>query len=456
LNTLSVNTLSTNWLSSETVYYNTATKKIGHYINDVIDYSNLEFDEEGLNNYLLFGYSVLGNTPVKNVNFLPPASSIQVNDTGELKILSEPEAALKNKFAKLSEDDLWDLVKEKINHWVSQYKGEIVIPTSGGFDSRLLNLLVEDKSRIRSFTYGVSSNQADSFEVVYAKKVAEVLHTKWEQIPIGDFNLYLEDWNKIYGPSTHAHGMYHIEFYRKILPKVEGGNPFLSGIIGDAWSGKVVIPEINSVSDVEKLAYSHGISIPQEYHQKPSSNLAAEKYFEEKKEFLKDPDYRIIESMRMKMILLNYLLRIPRAFHFKPWSPFLDIEIVMAMLQLPLQRKLNRNWQADFLKKNGLHIESMNLIASKGNAIDFLSMKRVPLAPLKVSLLKEIVKVDLIDWINRKIYGMSLLDYYHWGMAKLLSKAHIGPQNVMNNQLTAYYYYMILWPIQSLLEKREN
>ena len=60
----------TDWLNTKPVFYNEKTKKVSYNINDVIDYANLEFDPEGLGNYLDFGYSVLGHTPVKGVKFL--------------------------------------------------------------------------------------------------------------------------------------------------------------------------------------------------------------------------------------------------------------------------------------------------------------------------------------------------------------------------------------------------
>jgi hypothetical protein len=49
----------TDWLASQPVFYNERTGKASHNINDVIDYTNLEFDREGFNNYVDFGYSVL-------------------------------------------------------------------------------------------------------------------------------------------------------------------------------------------------------------------------------------------------------------------------------------------------------------------------------------------------------------------------------------------------------------
>jgi hypothetical protein len=446
---------TTDWLSADTVYYNTATKKISRFVNDVIDFSNIELDDEGLYNYLRFGYSVFGATPVKNVRFLPPSSTIRVDESNQISITSGPDEALEKPLG-ITETGVWELLRKKVESWAASVDGEIIVPTSGGFDSRILNALLPDKSRIRSFTYGISDDQSKSYEVVYARKVSEILGTRWEQISLGDYNRYLDDWHNVYGPATHAHGMYHIEFYNKIRSKVGGENGFLSGIIGDAWSGKVQIPEINTVKDVLHLGYSHGISIPEVHLQNRTRNEAMERYFEEKRDRLKDPDYRIIESMRMKIILLNYLMRIPESFGFKPWSPFLQKDIVLAMLNLPEDRKKDRQWQSDFLKSKGLLVESLGLNASKKNTLDLQSLRKDPLQPLDETLMREVVKVDLVHWINRRIAGLSFLDYFGMAAARVLGKAKVQNSFMQQPQLTAYNYYMILWPIQKLLEQRNK
>jgi len=246
----------TDWLASHPVFYNELTGKVSYNINDVIDYANLELHIEGFNNYLDFGYSILEQTPVKHVKFLRHSSRLLVDEQGKLSVEypDDPvEAWLDRRY---SEEDVFDLIQSKVRDWERSVEGEIVIPTSGGYDTRLLNWMIEDKSRVRSFTYGISDNQEESFEVVYARRLSEILGTRWEQIPLGDFHKYFDDWDRLFGVSTHAHGMYHFEFYTKILPKVSGGNPFLSGIIGDAWAGSVNIPALESCADVKPIRFS--------------------------------------------------------------------------------------------------------------------------------------------------------------------------------------------------------
>ena len=175
----------TDWLSSQPVFYNPQTRQVSHNINEVIDFANLEFDAEGLNNYLDFGYSILGQTPIKNVKFLEPCSELIVNNDETLTINQLPDPT-HNWISKVSsETDVLDALQKSINAWERSVSGEIVIPLSGGYDSRLLAFFIKDKSRLTAFSYGLSDNQTESFEIVYAQAVAKSLGIKWQQIELG-------------------------------------------------------------------------------------------------------------------------------------------------------------------------------------------------------------------------------------------------------------------------------
>lgn len=210
-------TYQTDWLASDPIFYNEKTGAVSKNINEVIDFGNLEFHPEGLNNYLEFGYSVFEQTPIKNIKFLRHSSKLIQYDNGTLGIeyLEDPVIQLLDRST--HEDDILNLLWKTINGWEQSVQGDIVIPTSGGYDSRLLNLLIEDKSRIRSFTYGLSDNQDESFEVVYARQLSKSIGSNCTWITLGNYHNFFDQWDQIYGISTHAHGMYQMEFYTKIL-----------------------------------------------------------------------------------------------------------------------------------------------------------------------------------------------------------------------------------------------
>ncbi len=450
----------TDWLASKPVFYNELTGRVGYNINDVIDINNLEFHHEGFNNYLDFGYSVFGQTPIEHVKFLRHSSRLSVDEQGRLSIeyLDDPVEQWLD--YRLSEDNVIDLIKERVQQWEQSVEGEIIIPTSGGYDSRLLNWCIENKSRIRSFTYGVSDIQAESSEVVYARRLSEILETRWEQIPLGDYHIYLNEWDKIFGVSTHAHGMYHFEFYQKILPKVEGENPFLSGIIGDAWAGSVNIPLLENINDVQRLGYTHGLHVNSIQSNFSVGSTLLSTYWEAHRCRFDDTRFRVIEAMRFKIILLSYLRSVPSQFGFLWWSPFLDVDLCMAMLNLPPNRRRNRLWQKEFFQKSGLDLESMNLQVTHQNTLDLQALHRIPLKPLDMNILREVVRPDYVDWINQNIISCQsnqkekilgrLLRIRKVGGA--LRKLGFADGKGKNRE--AYNAYCVLLPIENLLRKR--
>ena len=446
----------TDWLASRPVFYNDLMGKASHNINDVIDVNNFEFHPEGFNNYLDFGYSVFGQTPIKHVKFLRHSSRLTVNDDGrpEVEHFDDP---VENWVGKTShEDDVFHLLYSSVRNWEKSVEGEIVLPTSGGYDSRLLSLLVEDKSRICSFTYGLSKNQAESSEVVYAKRVCEILGIRWKQIFLGNFHEYFDDWDKLFGVSTHAHGMYHFEFYTKMLPEVEGNNPFLSGIIGDAWSGNVKILNINSPGDLVHLGYTHGLQADSTMSIFQSKRPILEKYYIDNREKLQSPVFCLVESMRLKIILLSYLISVPMYFGFKPWSPFLQPAIALSMLSMPLERRKNRLWQKEFFQKHKLDVENMGLKVEKRNVLDLQGLRRIPVQPLDVGILREVVQPTYVEWINRNV-RQSLPQSI---LSKMLQIRKVGGAlrrlGFKKETLRAYNAYLVLKPIETLIRKRKK
>ena len=445
----------TDWLASRPVFYNEKTGKASHSINNVIDYANLQIDPEGFNNYLDFGYSVFGQTPVKHVKFLRHSSRLWADEKGNLTIESLPDPVDAFLESRYSETDIIDLLQSKVREWERSVDGEIVVPTSGGYDSRLLSWLITDKTRIRSFTYGISEKQAESSEVVYARKLAEILGTKWEHIQLGDFHRYFDDWDRLFGPATHAQGMYHIEFYKKIEERVVGGNPLISGIIGDGWAGSVNIQPFEDRAHLTRLSYSHGVSADSVQSVFSGERKLLSHYWETQGSRLRDPRIRIVESMRCKIILLTYLMAVPRSLNFMCWSPFLDIRIAMGMLNLPPARRNNRLWQKEYFQKAGLDLNSMGLHAAQQNTLDLQALRRIPLQPLDINLLKEVINPNYVKWINENAVAPSRSLVYLLNVRKVGGALRRLGFNT-DKQLKAYSAYLVLLPIEKLLQNRKK
>ena len=446
----------TDWLASKPVFYNELTKKVSHNINDVIDYKNLQFHPEGFNNYLDFGYSVFQQTPIKGVKFLRH-SSILLKTEDELKIIELPDPIEKYLDLDVTEIDVFNLLNIAVNKYESSTNNNLIIPTSGGFDSRLLNLLVSEKSRIFSYTYGISDFQNNSQEVVYARQLSKILGTKWAQIKLGNFTNYLDEWDSIFGISTHAHGMYHMEFYNKIAGDVNvSESSVLSGIIGDIWAGNLEIKELKSSDDLINLSYSHGVNANSSYSKlKNEQSTLKDEYYKINRAKLKNPKVRIVEAMRLKIILLSYLITIPERVGYKVWTPFLDIENAMSMLSIDENRRQNRIWQKELFEQNNIALELFNLNFSSGNSLDLQGLIKNPVPLLDKNLMQELIDPSYINWINNNINQNSTF----WKTYNFLSKIpkfnslakRIG---FLDKRIEAYNAYCTLRPIENILKKR--
>jgi hypothetical protein len=441
--------LESNWLNTETIFYNEKTLSISKNINDVIDYSNFNWHPEGLYNYVKFGYSVLGQTPIVGVKFLMPESSIQCNHNGIL-IKKNHDDVINEIDRKSNLHDTIDLIKKNINMWENNVKGDIIIPTSGGFDSRLINLLIENKERIQSFTYGISKSQSLSSEVIKAIELSKIVKSKWQQIELGQFHKFNSDWFDMYGVSTHLHGMYHMEFYSKINNLGFVNLPLVSGLIGDAWAGNVSIKEINCPEEIIKLGHSHGINADVGQLKIKFKNLdLTEKYFLENRYLLKQPKFRLIESMRFKMILLNYLLKIPEKYSFLPYAPFVNKEIALSMMNLPEHLKENRLWMRQYFSKYSLDLEKLDLKMNSDNSLDYIGSLKYKLEPLEITLLKEIFEENYISWINKNTLQRNKSRFKEKYLLKF-------PKINSSYDQKAYNAYVTLYPLQKLIQKRNE
>lgn len=443
----------TDWIASQPIFYNEKNLRISHNINDVINWADLELHPEGLFNYLRFGYSVFGQTPVKHVKFLLPHSEISVKDN-QIHIKRREDTAITGLHQHLySESDIVDLMKEQICGWAKAAK-TIIVPTSGGYDSRLLNALVDEKSKLRAFSYGASPKHPEAMK---AALLCKKLNISWEYIELGKFHNYLGEWDELFGISTHAHGMYQMEFYHKINRKGYGGAAVLSGIIGDLWAGSINVPPIRSADDVCLLGYTHNATGDCTQSLLPHDNELLQTYFEEKREYLQDPVVRVLETVRLKIILLSYLLRVPQSLGFQPWSPFLNQELALAMLNLPPDRRHHRLWQKELFQKMDIDMENLHINGSRKGHIVLNGIRQVPLKPLNTAILKEAINPDYVDWINRTLTNQSYISYiYDDLMFTPYIKEVMKKAGLKHKRIDAYSAYLTLKPIENLLLKRNE
>lgn len=450
-----MNVISQNWLGERPIFYNKKTGRVAENINDVVVYSELEISPEGLHFYLKFGYSVFGLTPIKDVYFLRPNESLGYDESGRISLSLSSDPCLGLIEGATSEQDAWGVFADSINKISNSIDGDVCLPISGGFDSRLIASFYPKKSNIRAFTYGISRKQHESFESVNAKAVCEKLGLDWHLIELGAFNKFLPDWMDLYGASTHAHGMYHWEFYSKIR-RDYGAMPLVSGIVGDAWAGSLSTVAPQRPDDLMKLGYSHGLTGSSDQCFLPYRNDVIEQEFESQRMLLSNERYRAIYLVRVKMILLSYLIKVPTSLGLKAVSPFTEFDVAMSMLTIDPSRWRGRIWQKDFMSKSKLDVENLSNYRSFRNDQDFDSMRICPLPPLSVFVLSELFNSEYIEWVNK---GVNVFNkkpaILHWllGVPKL--GAALRRLGVSDQALKAYSAYLVLRPIENILLRRD-
>jgi hypothetical protein len=450
-------TLQTDWLATETIFYHERTSRAGGNILQVIDYEYFDWDWPGLQNYLAFGYSVFGHTPVRGVRFLPPASRLTIVG-GQFAIANlAPDQGLLDQLASRSTpDEVLEMIRQRLEQWRAGLAGrEVVLPLSGGLDSRLLLALWPQPAELAAFTYGVSDPQAGSVEVVHARLLAQRYGLRWWPIELATLGRYLPDWYALFGPSTHAHGMYQLEFYHKIAALGWGQRPLLSGALGDAWAGKMEVPPVRSPSEVRHLAFAHGKNAEGAQLQKTvPRNPILEAYFAEKSTDLADPRFRVIEALRTKMMLLKYLWQVPRALGYQPFAPLAEPEIALAMLRLPPELRANRHWQTEFFARHELDLERLTLPRDYRNYQQHQAALAQPLPPLSEGVLREIVKPGYVRWVNR-----NLLNTWHSRLGYRLFRRFRATRGLWrlfpDRADRAIAAYLTLAPLERLIRARD-
>jgi len=451
------------WLASRPFFYNLRSGAASANINDVIDLEHFEFDPEGFNDYLDFGFSVFEHTPVRDVHMLRHSSRLYRGPQG-LRVEYLPDVACEWYDRRSTVDEVLEVASAKINAAAGEGEGEVVVPTSGGLDSRLLNLLLHDRSRVRAFTYGVSDDQLRSSEVVKARELARRLGLRWEALPLGDFHRYLDEWDDLYGVSTHAHGMYQMEFYRQIAERVPAGSTVLSGICGEWFSGDDkemrVRSRIASPDElVEMMAFSSmcadsGMSTFR------SERLGAQRLLEQEPRLRRDVRPRVAAVVRLDVAYLSYLLSVPEALGFRARSPYLDPDVALRLLTLPDHLRHQRRWLRGVFQARGVGLESLQLSFDPRNSLNFQAMRRVPLAPLDVGLLREVVRPEYVRWINRTVgpWGYPWEVYWRLGWTPGFRRAvgQLRRHGLHEQRLAAYAAYLTLRPVQELLRRRER
>lgn len=346
----------TDWLGEEKIFFDQSSLMNER---ELLQSESLRLDPEGLGVFLEFGYAAFGKSLFTGVSQLLPNEKVVREPNGALKkvVLEDPMYS----FSKIqSEEEILWTIRARINQHLDSSEKIVVLPLSGGLDSRILLWALRDqpRERIRAYSYGVSYPQRSSREAIVARDMAKKEGVRWELVPVGAFQKLQKEWIELMGVHQHAHGMLYLEFLKHIKSQIRPEKAVvLSGLLGDAFSGNHTVGPIRKASDISKLNLHHGRRIPRSLMGELAlrSDQVKSRYFAMNSEHFLDPKSRLVELTRTKMNLLSYLVKIPRQLGFEALAPLTDKDVAMSMLNLPEDRRTGRIWQNEFLEKQKLN-----------------------------------------------------------------------------------------------------
>ena len=349
----------------------------------------------------------------------------------------------------VSEKSIINDIKQYINK--TNFKNNsIVLPLSGGYDSRLLASCIDNKKQVNAFTFQTSKKAKTCEQIVYAKYVANKLGLKWKAVLSENYLENIPEWYELYQCSTHLHGMYHIEFYKKCLPANNNQKRILlSGIVGDLWSGGMKNKKISSYNDLYETGYSHGMSISKEYILQRPVLINLESFYKKNKELFCHTNVYPVWVVRMKLMLLSYLTQLPEYFGYPVMTPFLNYEIVSKMLWLEKNMKHNRLWQSNYFKKMQLFPEEEKLKRSRDWSGQYAIHKESYFEKLNSEILGQYIDTNYLCSLNNIINKKRIKDDFANFMISTRYIAYFARKyNIKNKYLEATTIYKILKPIE--------
>ncbi len=431
--------IQNDWLGAIPVFYNKKSLIVSTFPITCLS-KNSEIDTDGLKTYLKYGFSAFSSTPFKQIKFLYFSSSLSYTENNiHVTDLPDPVKEIDN-YKDVSEENIWAEIKEYIQYRENYSKGKIILPISGGLDSRIISYFIKDPQNVYSYSYGISNKQHDSFEVCLGKEIAKRLNFNWKQLSLGNAYNYYDDWFDLYAYSTHLHGMIHVEMYNNILKEFPNEPlSMISGICGGVFTGASKYKKIHNAKELYQIAFTHGLN----YGEVDSYNYEFEQHFIEKYNYMID-DLRLypIITMRIKLMLLSYLMTVPSVMGIPSWTPFLNFDIVMKMLNLPEDRRKDRKWVREFFQKNNMDLKKSMLFHNTRNTLNYQLHHNHKFAPLSINLNLSLISQTEIEEINKYLtkYNLKVQLKYKLTTTRVVKEIikKIGINNDFNKNLSQY------------------
>lgn len=378
----------------------------------------LQYDTIAKDEFQLTGYVTGNDTLYKNIKQLQ-AGELLIFENGKFLIKSyyefdhsEPQSYDEEKL----KSELHRTASEAIIRLIKYAKGrQIVIPLSGGYDSRLIATLLKESnySNIFTFTYGPKGNK----EAAYSKLVADSLGLKWHFVEYTE-ELWNQNWNtderkKYQQYSSNYVSLPHIQDWLavKIMKDqllIEENAVFVPGHTGDMISGghipNYVHANLNKEFKNKELITSlldkhyslvdfENISTIKEIYERRVSKDIFYKEIYSAKAFANEAEKWNWKNRQAKFICNS--VRVYEFYGYDWWLPLWDKEFVQFFEKLPLKLR-NHVWYKGYISEI---FEKKTNIANLNNSSERKWILRLVWALLK--------KINFTKKIKEKVYSFS-------------------------------------------------
>lgn len=413
-----------------------------NYIRDML---NLSIDKESIQEFLCTGFVTGNKTLIKHIEQCQAGEVVSIsNNTVSSKFYHDylvTELELSKERRNLLDKKFMDILEKISNRIVSFARGrQIVIPLSGGFDSRLVLSLIKNKGyeNVVCFTYGKSSSP----EVQISKRVAEKLGYRW----------YFVEYNRDTIPSSFTEtdifrqhclfssnntSLFHLQDYFAINYLNENGIIDNNAIIIPGHTGDFLSGAQLKNCEINITRESLSECILDKHYGLSKYNFVSEKKVEDyisalDKEYL---SYSIYENFNLKERQAKFIVNANRVYEFFGYQhmiPLWDFDLVEFFRCLPIEYKIEVCLYNEFI---------MNELFSKLN-IHFLDQERNKKFRW---FIKKRIMHKLSKNMRKLIYRVTRRDVNNFDLVfSLFSKKLPNAKFKDFNQMTAFWYVNIM------------
>jgi asparagine synthase (glutamine-hydrolysing) len=361
-------------------------------------------DEISFNEFSFAGIVTGCKTLMKNVCQVEAGEVVLFSKTGLKKSIyyhfsKTPSLALNYQDAKAQ---LKGLLNGVFKEFIDSTQGqEVVIPLSGGFDSRLIACYFKKyaKNNVTCITYGKKNNP----EAVVSEKVANSLGFKWKFIEYTDSLIEgfveLKDFQGYYRYAAQMVSMFFLQEYFavKYLKEnklIENKALFIPGFSADALAGSHLSP-----FDEQSSTFSRDLFIRQilnKYYIYKDEKVPDALYrkVEDKIKWASVYDHDLFDEWNFTERQAKFINNSARVFEYHGYGfrfPFWDKRLMDFFGSLPLQfrnkKKLYDDYVQDIFKEYHVWFDEDYQVNNRKNKIKKMVKKKFPI-PLKKRLLK--------------------------------------------------------------------